>query len=143
MPSTSVLNSVKLVACPMRSQLAAEASSRFRCAEAWLKAAPPGGSVKKTGPWRVRQSSRCSGAGSQDRGRGGMPGAGREAEGGAGSRNGLRLRHREPRGTVDARQVLPEDAQLLGREPARRATQRVVERLLDLRDGGGALIVEE
>ena len=54
------MNSVRFAACAMRSQLAEERSSRFRCAYAWLKAAPPAGSLKKTGPWRVRQNSRCT-----------------------------------------------------------------------------------
>ncbi len=38
MPSTSALNWFRSVASAMRSQFAADRSSRFRCAFAWLKA---------------------------------------------------------------------------------------------------------
>src|SRR5439155_17113350 len=79
----------------------------------------------------------------EDRVRGVVHGAVAEAERRASGRRGLRLGRGQPRRAVDAREVLLEDAELPRREPARRMAERVVEGLLELRDGRGALVVEE
>src|SRR5437867_1010712 len=55
----------------------------------------------------------------------------------------LRLRAAQPRGGVEAREVLLEHPELSARERPRRVSQRIVEGLLQLGDGDGALGVEE